>query len=809
MRVECARARARGKLRRGLLKMSEGVNESVESKSPRRRGAPWLFGGLVLLLLSVLVVLQVFGLWEVFTPDTASDTLLIYSLSTLNFVAFFLFTFIFIRSLLKLRRERRERQLGSKLKTRLVVYFIAVSLLPITAMAVFSYMFFNRTLDKWFSNLPVEVIREAREAQSGDERQQADALKQISASAAFALERVEPSRVAEALPALASGGSLSMLAVVAEDGGVIASSSDSPEAVRGELQSALHSTTLSADGEVFASEGGRFNVVARSLSGNRRLVLAQERRDDPNLSRLAAGAQTFEEFRKKQRRVRLLGLSTLGLLTLMLLFAATWSAIHLARGIGAPIRALSEASREVAAGNLSHRVDAIADDELAVLAAAFNDMTAQLAENRDRLEANATELREKNCALEERRHYIETVLQTVSTGVISLDDENRVTTINAAALAMLRLEQPPAPSTPLSEIVSADDCEVLERILWRARTRGRSTEQIELARASTHEGNGNTHDGNGGSQALEGNGGATQGSVIPVALTATALAPRDSSRRRGVVLVIEDLSELLAAQRAAAWSEVARRLAHEIKNPLTPIQLSAERIARNFRRAGTNGEGAAQQSPRARVDSNGGNGHSVEDERVARVVEECTTTITREVAGLKAMVDEFTRFARLPHARLEPADLNEVVRQAVSLYEERLEGVRMDVLLAPQLPGALLDAEQLRRVFVNLIDNSVEAVAEVQGDRRITVATGHDPARGLLIAEVTDTGHGIARTDFARLFQPSFSTRGRGTGLGLAIVQRIMTEHGGRIRAESNRPHGARMIIELPVAEDGRGEVRG
>jgi nitrogen fixation/metabolism regulation signal transduction histidine kinase len=266
-----------------------------------------------------------------------------------------------------------------------------------------------------------------------------------------------------------------------------------------------------------------------------------------------------------------------------------------------------------------------------------------------------------------------------------------------------------------------------------------------------------------------------------------------------VVLVIEDLSELLAAQRAAAWSEVARRLAHEIKNPLTPIQLSAERIARNFRRLGGADEsgGVAAQTPRGE-----GNGHAGEQERVARVVEECTTTISREVAGMKAMVDEFTRFARLPHARLEPADLNEVVRQAVSLYRERLEGVRMDVLLAPSLPGALLDSEQMRRVFVNLIDNSVESLAEVEGERRITVATGHDPARGLLIAEVADTGHGVARTDFARLFQPYFSTRGRGTGLGLAIVQRIMTEHGGRIRAESNRPSGARMIIELPVGED-------
>ncbi|HEX8723033.1 MAG TPA: ATP-binding protein, partial [Pyrinomonadaceae bacterium] len=287
--------------------------------------------------------------------------------------------------------------------------------------------------------------------------------------------------------------------------------------------------------------------------------------------------------------------------------------------------------------------------------------------------------------------------------------------------------------------------------------------------------------------------------VIPVALTATALAPREGAGRRGVVLVIEDLSELLAAQRAAAWSEVARRLAHEIKNPLTPIQLSAERIARNFRRLGGEvDEGAAAAAARAR----GGNGHAGEQERVARVVEECTQTICREVEGLKAMVDEFTRFARLPHARLEPADLNEVVRQAVSLYQERLEGVRLDVLLAPTLPGALLDPEQIRRVFVNLIDNSVEAFTDGDGDRRITVATGHDPARGLLIAEVADTGHGIARHDIARLFQPYFSTRGRGTGLGLAIVHRIMAEHGGRIRAESNRPRGARMIIELPVADE-------
>jgi nitrogen fixation/metabolism regulation signal transduction histidine kinase len=281
------------------------------------------------------------------------------------------------------------------------------------------------------------------------------------------------------------------------------------------------------------------------------------------------------------------------------------------------------------------------------------------------------------------------------------------------------------------------------------------------------------------------------------------------------VLVIEDLTELLAAQRAAAWSEVARRMAHEIKNPLTPIQLSAERIARNFRRLYGAPEVAVETtaSNGGAAGSNGGavNGGGVEPSRgeqarVAQVVEECTTTITREVAGLKAMVDEFSRFARLPHARLEAADLNEVVRQAVALYEDRLEDVRLNVHLARTLPPSMLDAEQMRRAIVNLIDNALEAMTDTEGERRITVATGHDPSRGMLLVEIADTGHGIERSDFSRLFQPYFSTRGRGTGLGLAIVQRIINEHGGRIRAELNRPRGAKFLVEIPVTDEPRSD---
>ncbi len=654
--------------------MGEGETESgaLKPAGARRRGAPWLFGGLVLLLLTVLVSLQLFGLWEIFTPDTARDTLLLYALSTLNFVAFFLFSFIFIRSLLKLRRERRERLLGSKLKTRLVVYFIAVSLLPITAMALFSYMFFNRSLEKWFSFFPGDVVRQARLAEDEDARQRAEHLLEVTRAIAAALGRVPDAELGEALPTLLRDGRITRASLLAGGNTLLSAAADEQTPVTEQDFREALSKAPTAEGVVsIETRGGTLEVATVPFRPGIMFTAARPQRGDASIGRLIASAQTFEDFRSNQRRVRVLGVTTLGLLTLMLLFAATWSAIHLARGIGTPIRALAEAAREVAGGNLSHRVETIADDELAVLASAFNEMTAQLSENRGRLEANAEELREKNLALEERRHYIETVLQTVSTGVISLDEENRVTTINAAALSMLRLEQQPAPSTPLSEVVSPGDLDVLERVLWRARARGRAAEQMELARGAAHEPQAGAH--------ANGN-----PSVVPVALTATALAPREGTGRRGVVLVIEDLSELLAAQRAAAWSEVARRLAHEIKNPLTPIQLSAERIARNFRRAAEDESAAPPNQVR------NGNGHAAERERVTRVVEECTATISREVEGLKAMVDEFTRFARLPHARLEPADLNEVVRQAVSLYQERLEGVRMDVLLAPTLPGALL-----------------------------------------------------------------------------------------------------------------------
>jgi nitrogen fixation/metabolism regulation signal transduction histidine kinase len=326
-------------------------------------------------------------------------------------------------------------------------------------------------------------------------------------------------------------------------------------------------------------------------------------------------------------------------------------------------------------------------------------------------------------------------------------------------------EAPPA-WAKLSSLLSQEDRVMLERLLRRARRAGRSAEQSQLTRGSA-------------------------ANSIPVALTATALGAA-SGVERGVVLVIDDLSELLTAQRAAAWSEVARRIAHEIKNPLTPIQLSAERIARQF---GTRLNGSAEDS----IESDGnGTATASDSEELKRVVEECTTSITREVSGLKALVDEFSRFARMPGPQRAVGDLNEVIRQASLLYEDRLDGVELQLQLAADLPAAMLDGEQIKRVFVNLMDNALEALT-LQDERRVTIATRHDAAREIVLAEVEDTGEGIPVSDFKRLFQPYFSTRGRGTGLGLAIVQRIISEHGGRIYAEPNQARGARFVIELPA----------
>lgn len=734
---------------------------------------PWILGILVLGLLTMLVLLQTSNLWKSFAVETANDTLTLYGLITLNFVAFVIFAFIFFRSLLKLSRERRALEIGSQIKSRLLKYFFAVSILPIIAMAVFSYLFMNRALERWFADIPENVVRQSRDVQNQAIEDQTLKLNETARMLVTVLDKQEIT--GEKLSQILEQGNLTRLEVLSAKNEVMAASEKPLEAEqKAELDRTLDFIRQNNLGESRLSDGHGFDVAVADFSDGRRLIIVPDLRPETNVNQLVEKSlREFDKLKEQQVTVRQIGLSTLALLTFLLIFASSWTALHIARGLTVPIRALAKGSDEIARGNFDHRVDVLAEDELAMLVTAFNQMSS-------RLEANSSELRE-------RRKYIETVLQSLSTGVISFDAENKVTTINKAAVRMLKLESANFSGFDLSALVNRENLAVLEKLLARAKRIGQATEQTVLMLENIDAGGGGSSGG--------------LGESLPVALTATALPKTPEGKLSGVVLVIEDLTELLNAQRASAWQEVAKRMAHEIKNPLTPIQLSAERIAKNFDKSSSFViRHSSLENTAESADSNGEGQRAKDKGQIEKVIKDGTETILREVNSLKAMVDEFSRFARLPNVKLENGNVNEVVEKSIAVYEDRLEGVKLEIDLAEDLPNAMIDDEQLRRVFVNLIENSIEAFDASQTDKRILVRTTHHKELDLIVAEVSDNGSGIAPQDFQKLFQPYFSTKGRGTGLGLAIVQRIIIEHGGKIRAVSNIPKGAKFIVELPVS---------
>lgn len=707
-----------------------------EPKRKQNRTFVLVLGLFVLGLLTLLVLLQSSNLWKSFTVETASDTLILYGLSSLNVAAFIIFGFIFLRSLVKLMRERRALQLGSKIKSRLLFFFALVSLLPIVAMAVFSYLFLNRAIDRWFAQIPEDVVRQAKEVQNRSNAEQAQRVRDMThlLAASLAGRNIDEAE----LDRLREAGGFAYLGVMDSNDRIVVRAQTPSLGLdeRALIERASFENPASSDG---------VDIAVSDLGGGRRLIASPNRQETESISQMVDGSLAeLERLKQRQITVRQIGFLTLGVLTFLLIFASSWAAFHIARGITVPIKALAEGAERIALGDLGHQVDVLAEDELALLIWTFNEMSSKL-------EANAAEL-------SERRRYIETILWSLPTGVISVNSEDRIGTMNPAAKSILRLGPGDFSGLKLSKIVDEADLPVIERLIARARRIGHASDQSKF---SASAGNGS-----------EG---------VTVAVSVTALP-----ENRGVVIVIEDLSELIAAQRASAWQEVARRMAHEIKNPLTPIQLSAERIAKRF---------AFQP---AAVGGSIGTG----DDRDAQVVSEGTETILREVQSLKSMVDEFSRFARLPNVRLELWDVNEVIRQAAALYRERADEVAITTKLAENLPPSMIDDEQLKRVFVNLIDNAIEASGG-GAVRNVSIQSRYDLARELTVVEVVDDGKGIDPADYPKLFQPYFSTKGRGTGLGLAIVSRIIAEHNGKIKAAPNQPRGAKFVIEFPVSSIG------
>jgi two-component system nitrogen regulation sensor histidine kinase NtrY len=438
------------------------------------------------------------------------------------------------------------------------------------------------------------------------------------------------------------------------------------------------------------------------------------------------------------------------LITLLVLFGTTWSALALSKVVTRPVTALAEGTQAISAGRLDYRVEVSAADELGQLVGSFNSMAAELESSRGQLE-------EANVRLEDRRLQMETILESIPTGVLSLDRSGQVTRVNAALLRMFQpkgIAQPgPQSNLRLLELFPPELAPEVARDIWRlarkADRMGTTTAQMEIP---------------------------CGGRSLEVGVTAASLVGSGPVRQRGYVVVFEDLSELLRAQKQAAWREVARRVAHEIKNPLTPIALSAERIQRHINRIGERGEEVSRS-----------------------IVEGCASTIRGAVETVRHLVDEFSLLARFPETQPQSSDLNQIVREAMAQFEGRLEEVSVRLELAAELPRVMADPEAIKRVVANLVDNAAESMKD-SVVREIRIATSLAETRDAVELEVADTGRGVSPEDKEKLFLPYFSTKARGTGLGLAIVAQIVEAHGGTVRVEANRPVGTRLLVELPVA---------
>jgi two-component system nitrogen regulation sensor histidine kinase NtrY len=428
---------------------------------------------------------------------------------------------------------------------------------------------------------------------------------------------------------------------------------------------------------------------------------------------------------------------------LLILFGAAWLALYLARRITTPLRLVAEGAERIASGERGVRVDfPTGSDEFRALISSFNRMSERLARSEEEVDFSRAGLVRKNQELEERRRLTETVLETVGTGVVVADEEGTVTAVNEAARRLLDLDAGTV-GQPLERVLHGpgrDEIHTLVVRLLSGRVSRQEREVVVPARERDRH----------------------------LAVTVVSL-PGSLGSAPGALVVVDDLTPLMRAQKVAAWGEVARKLAHEIKNPLTPIQLSAQRVRKAWVKS---------------------------DPDLERIVTECTRAIVDEVEALKNLVDEFAQFARLPAANLQSAALDDVIDQALSLYDGLFPGLAVERRLAPDVPRLRIDPDQMKRVLINLVDNAIEAT---DGKGRIVVSTEYDRAEGRARLVVADDGRGIAAADRDQLFVPHFSTKKRGSGLGLALVSRIVQEHRGTIRAEDNAPRGARFVVELPA----------
>jgi two-component system nitrogen regulation sensor histidine kinase NtrY len=766
-----------------MARVSEAARPSIEPRAleaaperrPFRDNPRLILLGIFVLLAALVAMLKLADQSTELQPDFLTEVVL-YALSAADLTLVVALVFVLARNVVKLVVERRRGLPFSRFRAKLVLALLGLTIVPSLLVLIVGGELIRSSTERWFSQEVDDVLSSATQI-AGDyygERQSrllAHASRIASDLPATLVQNGDADAVRRAIGAEVRQGRVGLVEVYrlvdaqgrrdVEWVTALQASSVPRGQVRASADRLAARVASGASGATVEAleDGGelvREAAVVRGPAGQPvGVVIASDYLSGEvamHTRRIRDAYEGYNQLRVVQRPLQGVYLSVFLIMTLMILVSATWTGLYLAKRITRPVQRLAAGAREIGAGHLDHRIEPETRDEFGSLVEAFNTMAGELAASQQKLERSRFDLERKNVELDDRRRYIETVLERIATGVISLGADGRIETVNGAALRLLEVDRSVVGS-PVDDVFQRADLRPLESILRHTRpgSSGAGAQEIAIAR---------------------------EGRELHLAAAATPLTAEDGSFA-GAVLVFDDVTPLIRTQRVAAWRDVARRLAHEIKNPLTPIQLCAERIRRHF-----------MSSPPP----------------LRELVDECTTTITGEVESLKALVDEFAQFARMPAPRTVPSDLNAVLADTLGLYNGLFREIRIERRFAETLPPVRVDVEQIRRVVINLVDNAVEALGGSQATLRpggepptIVVETRHDRVNGVARVRVSDNGPGIPQGDREKLFMPYYSTKRRGSGLGLAIVRRIVAEHGGSIEVEDNQPVGTVFTIELPT----------
>ncbi len=739
---------------------------SPPGRRPFLDNTPLLLGGIVALIAALAVLLVIGRGSSTLAPDFLTDFVLS-ALWATNLTILVALAFVLTRNILKLVVERRRALPFARFRAKLVAVLLGMAVVPAVLVLIVGSELIRTSVDRWF-NQPMDVMLTSANAIAGDYyAQQQTLVSEQARRLARALGAVNmatsPSDVRDLVAPDVRQERIDLVEVYRLTTGPEGRAQVTPVVDVASPSLPREYSRASADrlAERTAASAAEARIVEQLSTGGDLIRTSMPIRSSPNgpvvgvvvaseylTDQFAARARGMTEAYEAYQQLRVLKqplagvyLSFFLMLTLMILVGATWMGLYLAKRITRPVQTLAAAADEIGAGHLDHRVKAESNDEFGSLIDAFNRMAGELAASRRRLERSSVDLERKHYDVESRRRYVETILDRLATGVVSVDVSGSIRTWNAAASRLLGIEQRVS-GLPVASVLGSPDLKPLAVAIDEG---GRRREDLRPQDVSI----------------------TREGREVHLAVMTTPLK-RDDDTTEGVVVVFDDVTPLVRAQKVAAWREVARRLAHEIKNPLTPIQLSAERLRRHF-----------SQAPAGTRD----------------LVDECTTTIVGEVESLKGLVDEFSQFARMPAPRAVPTDVHALLDEALSLYRGLLAEIEIRTHYEACLPKISIDPEQIRRVIHNLVDNAIEAM-----DRRgvIDIETRHDVKNNLVQVVVADNGPGIPAAEREKLFLPYYSTKQRGSGLGLAIVRRIVAEHGGSIDVTDNQPRGTRFAIELP-----------